>query len=257
MPGLADCCAIAVMAKAPRPGHVKTRLQGLLTPDEAAGLGAAFLTDTTANLAAAARDAPIHPYVAYAPAGQEARFAGLLAPGTQLILADGCKADSLNSRPEGAEAAGVEGFGRILLHALTGLFALGYGAVALLSADSPTVPTPWLVQAARRILAPGARAVLGPAEDGGYWLIALQSPEPALFARIAWSTGTVAARTAERAAEIGLPLDILGTWFDVDDRDSLMRLLDRSDTASYAAPATMARLQHLRLADRLAHAGPA
>ncbi len=237
------------MAKAPRPGHVKTRLQGLLTPDEAAGLGAAFLTDTTANLAAAARDAPIHPYVAYAPAGQEARFDGLLAPGTRLILADGSSAEP--------PSPGVDGFGRILLHALTGLFALGYGAVALLSADSPTVPTPWLAQAARRILAPGARAVLGPAEDGGYWLIALQSPEPALFARIAWSSETVAASTAERAAEIGLPLETAGTWFDVDDRDSLMRLLDRSDAMPYAAPATMSRLQDLRLGDRLAFAGPA
>ena len=232
------------MAKAPRPGHVKTRLQGLLTADEAAAMGAAFLTDTTANLAAAARIAPIHPYVAYAPAGQEARFAGLLAPGTQLILADGVT-------PPISAAPGVDGFGRILLHAFTGLFALGYGAVALLSADSPTIPTAWLADAAHRILAPGARAVLGPAEDGGYWLIALQTPEPRLFARIGWSTDTVAATTIARAAEIPLPIEALGTWFDVDDRDSLARLLDPPGAAPFAAPATMALFSQFRLRHRL------
>ena len=244
MPNLASTCAIAVMAKAPRPGHVKTRLQGLLTADEAAALGAAFLTDTTTNLAAAARIAPIHPYVAYAPAGQEARFDGLLAPGTRLILADGVTAPPPDS-------PGVEGFGRILLHAVTGLFALGYGAVALLSADSPTIPTAWLVHAAQRILAPGARTVLGPAEDGGYWLIALQTPEPTLFARIGWSTGTVAAATIARAAEIPLPLETLGTWFDVDDRASLARLMDASAAGAFAAPASMALIDRFGLRDRL------
>lgn len=86
---LSGLCAIAVMAKAPRPGHVKTRLQTVLTPDEAAQLGAAFLCDVTANLAEAARHAPLHSYVAYAPAGHEARFDGLLAPGTRMVLADG------------------------------------------------------------------------------------------------------------------------------------------------------------------------
>ncbi len=238
------------MAKAPRPGHVKTRLQGLLTAEEAAAVGAAFLSDTTSNLAAAARDAPIHPYVAYAPAGQEARFDGLLAPGTRLILADGIT-------PPVPQAPGVDGFGRILLHATTALFALGYGAIALVSADSPTIPTAWLAQAAHRILAPGARAILGPADDGGYWLIALQSAEPTLYSRIAWSTDAVASATVDRAAELGLPLEQLGTWFDVDDRDSLARLLEYSDADAYAAPISTALLAQLAITERLTRAGAA
>ena len=57
-------CAIAVMAKAPRPGHVKTRLQAVLHPDEAARLSAAFLRDVTENLREAALLAPLDPYVA-------------------------------------------------------------------------------------------------------------------------------------------------------------------------------------------------
>lgn len=233
------------MAKAPRPGHVKTRLQTLLTPDEASQMGAAFLSDVTANLAEAARLAPLHPYVAYAPAGQEARFDGLLAPGTRLVLADGAD----------GEAPGVEGFGRSLLHATRALLRLGYGAACVLNADSPTLPTAWLVQAAERLLAPGPRAVLGPADDGGYWLLGLQTPDPLLYARINWSTDTVADATRARAAEAGLPLHELGAWFDVDDPDSLRRLLQPPSPGPgtpFAAPATRRCMDQLGLRQRLA-----
>ncbi len=235
------------MAKAPRPGHVKTRLQGLLTAGEAAQIGAAFLSDVTANVQAAGRIAPIHGYVAYAPAGEEAHFDGLLAPGTRLILADGA---------EGA-APGVEGFGRSLLHATRTLLGLGYGAACVLSADSPTLPTAWLARAAERLLAPGRRAVLGPADDGGYWLLGLQTPESEMFARVPWSTGSVAAATAERAGDIGLALERLGTWFDIDDRDGLQRLTEdiagpaRSVERPFAAPATARCAAGLGLSDRL------
>lgn len=233
------------MAKAPRPGYVKTRLQTLLNPSEAAEMGAAFLSDVTANLAEAARRAPIHAYVAYAPAGQEARFDGVVAPGTRLVLADGADGD----------APGVDGFGRSLLHATRTLLGMGYGAACVLNADSPTLPTDWLAQAAGRLLAPGRRAVLGPADDGGYWLLGLQTPEPILYARIAWSTDTVADATRARAAEAGLPLEELGTWFDVDDPDSLRRLLVPAPPAAdapFPAPATQRCMDRLDIAGRLA-----
>lgn len=239
------------MAKAPRPGQVKTRLQGLLTAGEAAQMGAAFLSDVTANVQAAGRIAPIHGYVAYAPGGQEAHFDGLLAPGTRLTLADGA----------GGAATGVEGFGRSLLHAMRTLLGLGYGAACVLNADSPTLPTAWLARAAERLLVPGCRAVLGPADDGGYWLLGLQTPESEMFARIPWSTERVAAATAERAGEIKLPLEQLGTWFDIDDRDGLHRLVReiagpaQGADAPFAAPSTARCVAGLGLADRL-RAGP-
>lgn len=249
---LAGTCAIAVMAKAPRPGHVKTRLQGVLTAEEASRMGAAFLGDVTANVLASARIAPIHAWVAYAPAGQEARFDGLLPPGARLLLADGAD----------GEAPGVEGFGRSLLHAIRALLGMGYGAACVLNADSPTLPTAWLAGAAARLLAPGRRAVLGPADDGGYWLLGLQTPEPEMFARIAWSTDSVAAATASRAAAIGLPLERLGTWFDIDDREGLDRLVRGLDTpgqgtdAPFAAPATACCAALLGLRGRLAAMAP-
>ena len=132
---------------------------------------------------------------------------------------------------------------------------MGYGAACVLNADSPTLPTAYLVRAAERLVAPGRRAVLGPADDGGYWLLGMQAVEPSLYAGIAWSTGSVAADTAARAAEAGLPLETLSTWFDVDDRDSLGRLLQPADLGGdqpFEAPATHRCMALLRLAERLA-----
>ena len=231
--------AVAVIAKAPRPGHVKTRLQAIVSPNEAAGLGAAFLQDTLANLALAAQDAPIAAYVAYAPAGQESRFDGLLPPRTTLLLADGT----------GGDAPGVEGFGRVLLDTTRALLARGHAAACVLAADSPTLPTAELVRAARVLLDGSADAVLGPAEDGGYWVLGLRQPHAEPFARIAWSTDAAAEQTRERLAETGLRTVELATWYDVDDPASLARLL--RERTGFPAPYTTALLEQLGLADRL------
>ena len=223
-------CAIAVMAKAPRPGMVKTRLTPPLTPEQAMALSAAFLRDVTENVALAARSAPIAGYVAYAPAGLEHLFDGRLAEGTGLVLADGA----------GGDAPGVVGFGRCLLDAARGLFALGYGSVCLLNSDSPTLPTEYLVRAAEA-QRPG-RVVLGAAEDGGYYLIGLSAPEAAVFADIAWSSEFVAEQTRERAAAAGLEVVELPVWYDVDDAAALRRLMGElaSPGGHYAAPVTAA-----------------
>jgi hypothetical protein len=103
-------CAIAVMAKVPQPGRSKTRLVPPFSPENAAALSAAFLRDMTENLRILSESVPIAPYVAYAPAGAESHFGTTLAPGTNLLLADG-RADI---------PATVAGFGRCLLHALQG-----------------------------------------------------------------------------------------------------------------------------------------
>lgn len=240
---LATTCAIAVIAKAPRPGHVKTRLQGLVSPDEAARLGAAFLHDTVENLAAAARQAPIAAFIAYAPAGEEARFDGLRAAGAELLLADGA----------GGDAPGVEGFGRVLLDTTRTLLARGYGACCVLGADSPTLPTAELVHAARWLLDGSADAVLGEADDGGYWLLGLREPHPAPFARIAWSSETAGADTNARLAEAGLRTRALGTWYDIDDPPALARLLDElgGGGPAYPAPRTEAAVRQMDIAGRL------
>jgi rSAM/selenodomain-associated transferase 1 len=234
-------CAIAVMAKAPQPGRCKTRLMPRVSPTEAAALSAAFLRDVTGNVQAAAAGAPIAGFVAYAPAPCAALFDGMLAPGTGLVLADGetdCPQD-------------VQGFGRCLLHAVRTLLADGHASVCVLNADSPTLPTAYLCQAAAALAAPGDRVVLGPAEDGGYYLLGMKQAHAGLFADIAWSTGAVCAQTRARAEALGLELILLPPWYDVDEPAALDRLwleLEQGDAARpCAAPATRSVLQRLYL----------
>lgn len=238
--GVTDSCAIGVMAKAPQAGRSKTRLCPPLAPDQAAALSAAFLRDTTENIAEAARLAPISAYAAYAPAGSEALFDGHLATGTSLLLADGS--------PD--MPSGVAGFGRCLLHAIQGMLAEGHGAAVVLSSDGPTLPTRLLLRTAELLRAPGDRAVFGPADDGGYYLLGLKQAHAAMFADIVWSTEHVAAATRARAAEIGLELIELESWYDIDDASSLARLLDETSAphgAGYHAPVTRAAIERLGL----------
>jgi hypothetical protein len=237
-------CAIGVMAKAPRPGFSKTRLCPPLRSDQAAALSAAFLRDITENIVLAARPVPIAGYVAYAPAGQEALFDGHLAAGTELLLADG-------SPPMPPD---VLGFGRCLLHAIKAMLARGHGAAVVLNSDSPTLPTALLVRTAALLAAEGDRVVLGPADDGGYYLLGMKAAHAHLFADIAWSTDSVAETTRLRATELGLEVAELPAWHDVDDQAALDRLLDetampvvRDGLLPYAAPHTALTLARIGL----------
>jgi uncharacterized protein len=233
---LRGSCAIGVMAKSPRPGHSKTRLCPPLRPEQAALLSAAFLRDTTENIAAAALSAPIVGYAAYAPSGTEETLAPHLASGTSRVLADG-------STPV---PQGVEGFGRCLLHAIQQLFAAGHTAACVLSSDTPTLPTDILVSAATALLAcDERRVVMGACDDGGYYLLGMRLPHARLFADIAWSSSSVAATTRTRAAVLGLDLVELPIWYDIDDAAALERLARVND--GYAAPWTRRALPTLGL----------
>jgi rSAM/selenodomain-associated transferase 1 len=228
--GRPDHCAVAVMAKAPRPGEVKTRLVPPLSEAEAALLSGCFIRDIAGNILAATEAAPIEGYVAYSPAGSEALFEPLLPERIGLLP------------PRRI------GLGASLLDAAEDLLAGGYGSVCLVNADSPTLPTAVLVEAARALAAPGDRLVLGPAEDGGYYLIGLSYPHRRLFEDIAWSTDRVFRQTLERAAELRLDTVTLPGWYDVDDVAALRRLageLRDPDPARYAAPHTAAFLRQI------------
>ena len=233
-------CAIGVMAKAPRAGVSKTRLCPPLLPEQAAELSAAFLRDITENIALAALAAPITGYVAYAPKGAEALFDGHLAAGTGLLLADGTPLMPSN----------VQGFGKCLLHAIMAMLARGHGSAAVVNSDSPTLPTALLTCTALALAREGDRIVLGPAEDGGYYLLGMKAVHALLFADIAWSTDSVAEATRQRAAQLGVEVVELPTWYDVDDEDALRRLVTAKDgndgeLSSYSAPFTMRTLQRM------------
>ena len=114
-----------------------------------------------------------------------------------------------------------DGFGERLLATAEDVLACGYGSVCLIDSDSPTVPRAAYEQAVSELARPGDRVVLGPAADGGYYLIGLKQPHATVFERIHWSTDTVAADTRERVREAGLELIELPLWYDVDDGPTL------------------------------------
>jgi hypothetical protein len=134
------------------------------------------------------------------------------------------------------------------------MLAGGSRAACVLNSDSPTLPTALLVEAAQLLLERPDRVVLGPAEDGGYYLLGMTAPHAHLFEDIAWSTDTVAEATRARARTLGLEVVELAPWYDVDDRDSLLRLIEEISAPAtgaavvpYAAPVTAACLARIGL----------
>jgi len=199
----AGVCALAVMAKAPRAGKVKTRLAPALGMDGSAAINICFLRDTTRNIADVAEQGNAAGLVCYTPVGDEAAFDGLLPEGFALIAQRG------------------DAFGERLLAAAQNILASGFGAVCLIDSDSPTLPQSALVRAVDELLKPGDRVVLGGSDDGGYYLIGLKQAHAAPFERITWSTGSVYAETVERVRDAGIELVELPVWYDVDDAATL------------------------------------
>jgi hypothetical protein len=196
-------CALAVMAKAPRSGKVKTRLSPPLTPDQAAAINICFLRDTSENIAAVAGSGRSAGIISYTPVGDEALFENLLPADFALIPQRG------------------DGFGERLLATAEDLFACGYGSLCLIDSDSPTVPRAAYEEAVNQLQREGDRIVLGPAHDGGYYLIGLKCAHPELFENIAWSTATVFSETVAAARAANIEAITLPLWYDVDDRSTL------------------------------------
>jgi glycosyltransferase A (GT-A) superfamily protein (DUF2064 family) len=115
-------------------------------------------------------------------------------------------------------------FGDCLRHALTTMLARGHSAACVLNADSPTLPTHCLIEAARALAREPERIVIGPSTDGGYYLLGLTQVHRRLFTDIEWSSPRVCEQTRQRAAESDLAVTLLEPWYDVDDADGLRQL---------------------------------
>ena len=225
--------AIGIICKAPQAGRAKTRLAATIGAAAAAELSSCFLRDVAAAIEAVPEQIGRRGYGVFAPAGTEAVFRQLFPPAFGLLL-------QVNNE-----------FGNVLSGAMRQLLAAGHDCVLLVNGDSPTLPTSLLVEAIELLRLPGDRLVLGPAADGGYYLIGLKYPHHHLFTNIAWGTETVASRTLPRAAEIGLATSQLSEWYDVDDAESLDWLQAELDGRSERfrngslAPATRAFLREM------------
>ena len=191
---------LAVLAKAPRPGQVKTRLAPALGAAGAARLQRRLLLRTLA----VARASGLGLQLWGAPA--EARFFRALARATGLP----CRA-----QPEGDMGQ--------RMHAVFEAHSRETARpLLLIGSDCPVFSPDHLRQAAQRLLA-GDTAVFTPAEDGGYVLVGLQRPQPSLFEGVAWSTPEVMAQTRERLQGLGLRWSVLPTLWDLDTPADLRR----------------------------------
>ena len=217
-----NLCALAVMTKAPRAGQVKTRLVPPLSPEEAAQLNVCFLRDTAAAIAKAC--------------GTTARGVGVYTP----VGAEGAYIDILPSDFELLPQRG-DGFGERLALATADLFQCGFGSVCLIDSDSPTVSADVYADAVEILSKAGDRVVLGPSDDGGYYLIGLKKNHRQFFERIDWSTDRVLEQTKQRARELNLEVSLLPTGYDVDDAATLRRLCSEllsENSNADIAPAT-------------------
>lgn len=190
-----------VVAKRPAPGQTKTRLSPPLSPDQAAALYECFLKDTLDLICQVPQ---VQPVIAYLPSSEKAYFAEL-APGFELLLQDG---------PD---------LGVRLDNALTHYLQLGYKHAVIMDSDSPTLPITCLIAAFEALKE--ADVVLGPCDDGGYYLIGLSHPAPRLLREVQMSTPRVVSDTLALAKEEGLRVKLLPTWYDIDDAATLARLL--------------------------------
>jgi uncharacterized protein len=221
-------CALAIMTKAPQAGRVKTRLVPPLTPEEAAELNKCFLRDTAAAISSACSRRSVgdaskmqfeHTGASHSEAATAACGIAVYTPvGAESAYTDILPADFSLLPQRGDE------FGERLYLAVEDLFKCGFDSLCLIDSDSPTVPAENFEQAVKLLGASEDCVVLGPSDDGGYYLIGMKKPHRHLFEQIDWSTERVLNQTMQRATEIGIEVKLLPTGYDVDDDVSLRRL---------------------------------
>jgi uncharacterized protein len=218
--------ALVLMAKAPRPGEVKTRLAGALGAEDAAELYVAFLNDTWAAMEEVWEEREgLSLALCYTPAGAEEAFERLEREGGLMLAQRG------------------ESLGERMQNCFADLFAAGFESVVLIGADTPTLPADALGEALERLAEGGEnRVVVGPSEDGGYYLIGMRRLHAALFAGVNWGAGGVFAETERRAQTCGVEISLLPAWYDVDTPADLERL--RREVTG--GPATEVEARHTR-----------
>ncbi|HEY7070637.1 MAG TPA: DUF2064 domain-containing protein [Acidimicrobiales bacterium] len=196
---------IIVIAKQPVPGRVKTRLCPPCSPADAAAVAAAALADTLAAACAAGAD--------------------------RVVLA-------LDGRPGAWCPPGVrvidQGRGS-LADRLAAAWAHAAGPAVQIGMDTPQVGPRDLVGAMTALTAPGVDAVLGPAQDGGWWGLGLRRRHPLAFVGVPTSTPDTGARQAHRLAALGLRTRLLPCRRDVDTWPDALAVAAAAPDTAFAA----------------------
>jgi rSAM/selenodomain-associated transferase 1 len=191
--------AVGLFAKAPRPGRVKTRLVPPLTHEEAAAFARLCLEETLRRF----------------PDSVPARWTLFLDGPPEAWLSEIAAARGVVIRSQG------EGdLGERLARAFRGVLGESDRAV-MIGSDSPTLDPAWIASALARL--ESADVVLGPARDGGCWLIGARRDPGTMLEEIAWSSSLVCDSIRERARGAGATLAMLPEWYDLDEASDLER----------------------------------
>ena len=193
---------IALFAKAPVAGAVKTRLQPHLTPDQSASLHAALVADVWEKLG------ELHDAGRWLYSDEAHSRLAELAQG-QL-------------RPQSDGDLGIR-----MLRCFEHLTAEGYGRMLIVGADSPTLPPAYLRMGFE--LLTQVDAILGPSEDGGYYAVGCRRPHPEMFSGVEWSTGRTFEQTEAAFDRAGFSFARLPVWYDIDTFEDLRRLAREPD----------------------------
>lgn len=192
---------LILFAKAPVPGRVKTRLQTILTADEASALHEAFVEDMLAILASLALPTELH---------VDQPTAHWPAERTGVAHRLQCEGD----------------MGERMRHALEDGLARGHSPVAIVGSDAPDLPAGCLRELVASGAASGADVTLGPADDGGYYAIVCRRTHPGMFQGVRWSTENAFHDTLRACQASGLTIASGRMWHDVDVPQDLERLVN-------------------------------
>jgi len=204
---------IAVMLKYPDAGAVKTRLAPAISSEDAAGLCRCFIVDTFANIAPVCST---DVFAAFTPTEAEQDVKDLVPPDVSLMAQEG---HDLGSR---------------LTRVFERLFDAGYSSVVVIGSDSPDIPAAYIEDAFAQLEGAGGRLVLGPAKDGGYYLVGMNGFLSAPFIDIPWSTASVLEATLAAARAHSIAVTLLRRWHDIDEPDDMAVLVDNPRTPASA-----------------------
>jgi rSAM/selenodomain-associated transferase 1 len=200
--------AIVIMAKEPRPNKVKTRMIPDLDPIVVSKIYQGFLLDRFEQIG---KIPNMDHYIAFTPRSSENAFKCTVPEKFSLLLQEG------------------RDLGERLSNVSYELFEKGYEKVVIMDSDSPNLPSRFIKQSFGII--DDSDLVLGPCEDGGYYLVGMRQHTPEIFVDIPWSTPNVTETTVNKAQSARRSIYLLEKWYDVDTKDDLLRL--RNDLEQY------------------------
>lgn len=213
--------AIIIMAKVPRAGNVKTRLQPFLSAEQCISLSEAFLEDAIEK-AKKSTDILI---IAFSPAEEREYFDRF--SDENLILIEQNGAD----------------LGEKMFNAFEFAFQKNLDSVVMIGTDSPTFPGDYLKQAFEFLHT--SDAVLGKTEDGGFYLIGLRKLDEFIFNNVEWSSPQTFHQTVQNLEKLQFSLQELPLWYDIDEPQDLEKLR-KDKLLQKSSPRSAKWLQNLK-----------